>query len=98
MTTHEFDAHCDIVAVEEPDYHEQIAMMQEMEECRESALKQQGAIDALQSLTITLSALCLRELVIVTVCPSVNTSISTPLQMISPLDISYFDPRGTFRG
>ena len=54
MTTHEFDAHFDRQPLEDPPYHEQIAVMH-------AALKQQGAIDALQSLTITLSALCLRE-------------------------------------
>ena len=58
---HEYDSHCDTVALEEPDYHEQLLMVQEFEEYREAALKQQGAIDALQNLTITLSALCLRE-------------------------------------
>jgi len=61
MTTHEFDAYCDTQDIIEPDYHEQLLMMQEFEESRNNTLKQQGAIDALQSLTITLSALCLRE-------------------------------------
>ena len=31
---HEYDTHCDIVAVEEPDYHEQIALMHELEEAK----------------------------------------------------------------
>ena len=61
MSSHEFDAYCDSVALDDPPYHEQIAIMHELESTRETALKQQGAIDALQSLTITLSALCLRE-------------------------------------
>ena len=61
MSSHEFDAYCDTVALDDPPYHEQIAIMHELESIRETALKQQGAIDALQSLTITLSALCLRE-------------------------------------
>jgi len=61
MTSHEFDAYLDMQPLEDPPYHEQIAVMHELERTRESALKQQGAIDALQSLTITLSALCLRE-------------------------------------
>ena len=60
-TTHEFDAYLDMQPLEEPPYHEQIAVMHEFELDRDTALKQQGAIDALQSLTITLSALCLRD-------------------------------------
>ena len=59
--THEFDAYLDTQPLEEPPYHEQLLMVQEMEEAHEAKLKQQGAIDALQSLTITLSALCLRD-------------------------------------
>ena len=51
-TTHEFDAHCDTLDFAEPDYHEQIAVMHEFECTRDAALKQQGAIEALQSLTI----------------------------------------------
>jgi hypothetical protein len=60
---HEYDAYLDMQPDEhfEPDYHEQIAVMHEFECTREATLKQQGAIDALQNLTITLSALCLRE-------------------------------------
>jgi hypothetical protein len=45
-TTHEFDAHCDIVAMEEPDYHEQLLVMQEMEE----AMKWTPAVVALEGL------------------------------------------------
>ena len=55
-TTLEFDACCDT-----QDYHEQIAVMHEFELDREAKLKQLGAIDALENLTITLSALCLRD-------------------------------------
>jgi len=61
MTSHEWDASLETQPLEDPPYHEQIAMMHELERARESALKQQGAIDALQGLTITLSALCLRK-------------------------------------
>jgi len=31
---HEYDAHCGIVALEEPDYHEQLLVMQEIEEAK----------------------------------------------------------------
>ena len=61
MTSHEWDVYLDTQPLEDPPYHEQIAMMHEVELTRETALKQQGAIDALQGLTITLSALCLRK-------------------------------------
>jgi hypothetical protein len=61
MTTHEFDAYFDMQPLEDPPYHEQVLMMEEFERTREATLKQQGAIDALQSLSITLSKLCLRE-------------------------------------
>ena len=61
MTSHEWDASLDTQPLEDPPYHEQIAMMHELEKTRETALKQQGAKEALQSLTITLSALCLRK-------------------------------------
>ena len=62
MTTkHDFDAYLDTQGIEEPDYHEQIAVMHEVELEREAALMQRGAIDALQNLTVTLSALCLQE-------------------------------------
>jgi hypothetical protein len=62
MTTkHDFDAYLDTQGIEEPDYHEQIAVMHEVELERETALMQRGAIDALQNLTVTLSALCLQE-------------------------------------
>ena len=61
MSSHEFDAYLDMQSIDDPPYHEQIAIMHELESIRETALKQQGAIDALQSLTVTLSALCLRE-------------------------------------
>ena len=58
---HEYDSYCDTVALEEPDYHEQLLVVQEFELTHEAKLKQQGAIDALQNLTVTLSALCLRD-------------------------------------
>jgi hypothetical protein len=61
MTSHEFDAYCDSQDFAEPDYHEQVAVMHEFELDREATLKQLGAIDALENLTITLSALCLRD-------------------------------------
>ena len=61
MTTHDFDKHIDTQPLAEPPYHEQLLAMQGFEEARETALKQQGAREALQSLTITLSALCLQE-------------------------------------
>jgi hypothetical protein len=61
MTSHEFDAYLDMQSIEEPPYHEQLAVMHEIEHTRETTLKQQGAIDALQNLKVTLSALCLRD-------------------------------------
>ena len=61
MTTHEFDKHCDIVPYEEPTYHEQLLMMEAMEMEREDALRQQGAITALQKLSTILSALIVRD-------------------------------------
>ena len=61
MTTHEFDAHCDRLPHPDPPYHEQLLVMQEFEESRHAALKQQGAIEALQSLSVTLSMLILRD-------------------------------------
>jgi len=63
MKTHEFDAWLDLQPDEhfEPPYHEQLLAMQQFEECRDAALKQQGAIDALRNLTITLGTLCLQE-------------------------------------
>jgi hypothetical protein len=61
-TTHQFDAYCDAVGQDcEPDHHEQLSVMQEMEAVHENALKQQGAVDALQNLSITLSKLILRD-------------------------------------
>ena len=60
MTSHEVVAYFDMQPLKDPPYHEQIAMMHEVEMTRENALKQQGAREALQSLTVTLSALCLR--------------------------------------
>jgi len=60
-TTHEWDAYCDSLPLEEPPYHEQLLAMQEMEEAHEATLKRQGAVEALQNLTLTLSALILRE-------------------------------------
>jgi len=63
MTTHEFDAYLDMQPDGhfEPPYHEQIAVMQEMEAAHESNLKRQGAIEALHNLTITLSQIILRD-------------------------------------
>ena len=58
---HEFGTWLDMQDIEEPSYHEQLAVMEEFERTREATLKQQGAIDALHNLTVTLSALCLRE-------------------------------------
>ena len=60
MTSHEFDAYCGSQEFAEP-YHEQIAVMHEVELDREESFRQQGAKEALQRLTVTLSALCLRE-------------------------------------
>ena len=52
MTTHELDAHLDTQHAEyfEPPYHEQLLVMQEFEVARETALKRQGAIEALDTL------------------------------------------------
>jgi hypothetical protein len=61
MTSHEFDTHCDTLPYQEPDYHEQAIVMQEMEVVHDNALRQQGAIEALQNLSITLSKLILRD-------------------------------------
>ena len=61
MSSHEFDAWLETQPLEEPDYYEQMTVMHEFECSREDVLKQQGAIDVLQSLTVTLSTLCLRE-------------------------------------
>jgi hypothetical protein len=62
MTTHEHDAYCDAVRQDsEPDYHEQLIVMQEMEAAHENVLRQQGAVAALQNLSLTLSALILRD-------------------------------------
>jgi hypothetical protein len=60
-TSHFYDAHCDTQPHQEPPYHEQLSVMQEMQETHETTLKQQGAIEVLQSLTITLSALAIRD-------------------------------------
>jgi len=49
MTSHEFDAYCDSQEFAEP-YHEQIAVMHEVELDREESVRQQGAIDALKQL------------------------------------------------
>jgi len=48
-TTHEFDAYCDTQDLAEPDYDEQLLVMQEFEEDRNAKLKRQGAIEALRS-------------------------------------------------
>jgi hypothetical protein len=61
VSKHEFDAHCDTLPYQEPPYHEQLAVMQEMKEAHETALKQQGAVEALQKITTTLSAFILRD-------------------------------------
>jgi hypothetical protein len=61
MTTHDFDAYCDTLPLEEPPYHEQMLFLQEVEEAHEAALKQQGAIEALQNLMVTLSVLMLLD-------------------------------------
>ena len=55
MSTHEFDAYLDMQDIIEPDYHEQVAVMHEFEENREDALKEQGAIDALEGLRTRLA-------------------------------------------
>jgi len=63
MTTHEFDRHCDSLSAEhfEPPYHEQLAVMQEIQDTHETALMRKGAIEALHNLTVTLSVLILRD-------------------------------------
>ena len=58
---HEYDSHCDTVALEELDYHEQLLVLHEFETAHEAKLKRLGAIDALENLTVILSALCLRD-------------------------------------
>ena len=47
---HEFDAYCDSQDFAEPDYHEQVAVIHEIELDREESFRQQGAIDALKQL------------------------------------------------
>ena len=51
MTTHELDTYLDTLPAEhfEPPYHEQLLVMQEFEVARETALKRQGAIEALEA-------------------------------------------------
>ena len=61
MKSHEFDAYCGTLPHQDPPYHEQLLVMQEFEESRNAALKQQGAIEALQNLSVTLSMLILRD-------------------------------------
>ena len=63
MTSHEFDAYLDTQPPEhfDPPYHEQIAVMHEIEMTREATLKQQGAIDALETLSLTLSQIIIRD-------------------------------------
>ena len=46
-STHEFDAYCDTQELQEPPYHEQIAILQELEEMRDDIAKCSGALDAL---------------------------------------------------
>ena len=60
-STHEFDAYLDTQPLEEPPYHEQLLIMQQFEEAHKSELKRQGAIDALHSLSLTLSLIILRD-------------------------------------
>ena len=50
MTTHEFDAYLDTQPIEhfDPPHHEQLLVMEEFEVTRETALKRQGAIEALE--------------------------------------------------
>ena len=55
MSTHEFDAYCENQDFAEPDYHEQLLALHEFEENREDALKEQGAIDALEGLRTRLA-------------------------------------------
>ena len=50
MMTHEFDAYSDTLPEQEPPYHEQLLMMQEMKDTHEASLKQQGAREALGEL------------------------------------------------
>ena len=50
MTSHEFDAFLDTQDLQAPPYHEQIAVMYEVELDREESVRQQGAIDALKQL------------------------------------------------
>ena len=51
MTSHEFDAYLDMQPAEhfEPDYHEQLLVMEEFEMSREIALKRLGAKEALEA-------------------------------------------------
>jgi hypothetical protein len=68
-TTHDFDAYCDAQVCNSQDWAmddslllaEQERDFYEMQVERESALKQQGAIEALQSLSLTLATLILRD-------------------------------------
>ena len=50
MTSHDFDAFLDTQDLQDPSYHEQIAVMHEFELDRETTLKEQGAIEALKRL------------------------------------------------
>ena len=61
MSSHEFDAWLETQPLPEPTYDEQVLLAQEIEEAHDAELKQQGAVDALQNLSITLSVLCLRD-------------------------------------
>jgi len=62
MTTkHDFDAFLDTQDLQNPPYHEQIAVMHEWELEREAALMQRGAIDALQNLSVIRKSRPLRE-------------------------------------
>jgi DNA modification methylase len=49
-TTHEFDAYCDTQNIEDPPYHEQIALMHEYDEQCDKIAKCNGALDALVAL------------------------------------------------
>ena len=55
MMTHEYDAYCDTQNFTEPDYHEQCLVMQEFEETRDNALRQEGAREALAKLRTELA-------------------------------------------
>jgi hypothetical protein len=61
--TLEYDAYLDMQPDDhfDPPYHEQLAVMQELEMTRETALKQEGASTLLKDITATLTLLSLRD-------------------------------------